>query len=270
MKLVKIYLLFSLPLVLPYLSLQAQSEISRKYRNGIKTSVGLQQGWVINLPGKARYKGGAFSPIPTSSYYFGLDLQFLYKQKWKISLGYVRSSYTVGLDYIDSQLYANRFDNIGWGGGTQFAGDYSRYTYAPLKIGYIVSKPSRRFQFCPFVEVGRLHTRKAGMQYSSTSTGVSKKPTDTMYTSVTIAAAKPYKQAYTLGGGFELLYNFRRWYVAMNVEYFRSNKIWTTLKGTYSRSSIKYGTYSDYNIIDSRGASIFWGLTFYYRLNPDL
>ena len=104
------------------------------WKRQIKYSVGLQQGIILNLPGKAQ-KNNSIDPILTGSYYLGLVGNADYK-RWKTSLALTRYGYNAGAFVWDGELYANREGGCSYGHEKNWAGQITVYWQYAIKVGY--------------------------------------------------------------------------------------------------------------------------------------
>ena len=229
----------------------------------LRFSLGLENGIIINLPEVFPFQS-MIRQITTANHAIGIQFNVKY-EPWDISLAIVRNGYDVGMDCIDEELMSVQVPGVIYRHSTAFGGDYSVYTHIPLKIGYRFNKPSQRIQVSPFVILGMLHTWHAGMAITSEEPDTTRIPTDTLTEFLSLAMARPYQNALTYGVGIKISYELKKIFFALDIEYYQSNRIWTSIKGEYYRTSQVYGNAGERKIFGSHAKSAMAGVTIGYK-----
>lgn len=227
-------------------------------------NLGLNQGGVVNLPGKSR-TDNSISQKPFADYFISVELGYRVNNRISLSFSHTRYSYTNSVYVEDKELYAHREAGYIYGQGTAFGGTYSVFYQWPVKAYYRLNDPDKKFCFRTYPLIGLAFSKSGGSQFSSYGQYEEVRGGDSVSVAYTHSYARPYTTALVFGAGLQFSYPVKRWTFSGLLEFNRTNRIWTSTKMTYYRYSQAFGTFYESNIFDSKGGCILFGFGIRYQ-----
>jgi len=195
----------------------------------LQISINADFGVAVSLP---KHNNSILFVPANAGPYYGLLVNANYK-KINIETGLQNFSYRVSMAVEDASVQTKIF--------ASFNNVYTAYHRLHSSIGYTIYLKNSHFAIEPYLSGGMLFTSSAYSNLSTGSTGSTTSPNNTNITDFSYGIQRTQKRIFDAGLGAKFKYRYKKFTVALNVEYFQTFSPWSTLYGVYDRKSLLQG-----------------------------